>query len=77
MCDKKKKSTALLFSSLIMGICEAFGVKFEESDEKVKNEGAIIVRTVERIAGESTTVVTSECLVTAKPEQTTWIENIL
>ena len=35
------------------------------------------MKTIERIAGESTTVVTSECLVTAKPEQTTWIENIL
>ena len=35
---KKQKTTALLFSSLIIGICKASGLKFEVSDKRVKND---------------------------------------
>lgn len=37
---KKQQSTALLFPSLIIGICEASGVKFVASDERIKSKGA-------------------------------------
>ena len=53
---KKQKSVALQSPSLITGICEASGVQFEDSDEQIKNEGAITVRTIERIAEESTAI---------------------
>ena len=35
---KKQKFVALLFLSLIRGICEASGVQFKDSDERIKNE---------------------------------------
>ena len=35
----KQKYATLLFPSLITGICEASRVKFEASDERVKNNG--------------------------------------
>ena len=35
---KKQKYVALLFLSLITGICEVSGVQFEESIERMKNE---------------------------------------
>lgn len=52
---KKQKFTALFFSSLIIGICEASGARFEAKNKRVKNKGAITARTVERIAVEFTT----------------------
>lgn len=55
---KKQKTIALLFPSLITGIYEAFRVKFEAKDERVKNDGAIIARTVERLAVETTAATT-------------------
>ena len=58
---KKQKFVALLFPSLITGICEVSGVQFEESDGRIKNEGVITVRTVERIAGESAAITSVEC----------------
>ena len=66
---KKQKSTALLFPSLITGICEAFKVKFEASNERVKNKKFIIAKTVEMIDVESITAVTLE--------QATRIEQIM
>ena len=35
---KKQKFDALLFPSLITGICEVSGMQFEDSDERIKNE---------------------------------------
>lgn len=60
MCDKKQKSTALVFLSLITGIREASEVKFKISDERVMNKGTITARTIERIARETTTTITLE-----------------
>ena len=34
---KKQKSAALLFHSLITGICKASGVHFKDSNERIKN----------------------------------------
>lgn len=74
---KKQKSIALIFPSLIMGICEALGVQFKDNDERIKNEKAITLRTVKRIARESTTAATLECPTTARTTQATGIENML
>ena len=74
---REQKSAAFLFLSLIIGICEAFGVKFEASDERVKNKGAITARTVERIVVESTTVATIVHPTIAKGEQATGFETMM
>ena len=60
-----------------MGIYEASRVQFEDSDERIKNERAITMRTIERIAGESTAAATLEHPNTSRVEQATGIENIL
>lgn len=60
-----------------MGICEASGVQFEDSDEGIKNERAITVRIIERVVGKSTVATTPERPTTARVEQATGIENIL
>ena len=44
--------------SLITGIYEASGVKFEVKDERVNNDGDITTRTVERIVVETTAAAT-------------------
>lgn len=78
MCaTKKQKSTALLFSSLSTGICEVSRVKFEASDERVKNEETIIAWIVEMIVVESTTAATPKQSAATKRGQATWIEKIL
>lgn len=46
---KKQKPAALLFPSLITGICKVFGVKIIVSDKRIKNEGALTAKTVKRI----------------------------
>lgn len=74
---KKQKYTALLFPSLITSIYEASKMKFKGSDERVKNEGVIIARIIERIAVESTIAATLEHPATAKVEQATEIETML
>lgn len=74
---RKQKSVVFLFPSLIIGICKAFGVKFEASDERVKNEGAIIARTVERIVVESTAVATTVHPTVAKGEQATGFKTMM
>ena len=58
----------MVFLFLIRGICEALRVKFEAGDERVKNEGAIIAQTIERIDGETTAAVTPEHLNAATLE---------
>lgn len=63
---KKQKSIALLFFSLITGICEVSRVKFEASDERVKNKGTITARIVEKIAMESTAAATPKHLLQLK-----------
>lgn len=73
---KKQKYVALLFTSLIMGICEVSGVQFKDSDERIKNEGAIIVRTIERIAGASAAAATPKHPATSRTEYTIRIENM-
>lgn len=55
--------------SLITGICEAFGVKFEAKYERVKNKGAITARTIDRIAVESAAAATPEHPTTATSDQ--------
>ena len=77
MCNKEEKSTALLFPSLITGIYKGSRVKFEASDERVKNKGAITARTVERIVVESTAAATLKHHVAVKAEQATRIETML
>lgn len=57
---KKQKTAALFFPSLITSICEAFGERIEEKFKRVKNEGAIIARIVERISVESVAAATPE-----------------
>lgn len=52
-------------------------MKFEASDEKVKNEGAITARIVERIAVKSIAAATSEHPAAAKAEQATGFETML
>lgn len=74
---KKQKSVALLFPLLITGICEASGVKFVESDEWVKNEGALITRTVERIARDSVATITPEHPLVIKSVKATGFRKIL
>lgn len=77
MCNEEKKYVTLLFRSLITRISEALGVQFEGNDERIKNEGAITVRAVERIAGESTIAATPERPAITRIEQTIEIENML
>lgn len=67
---KKQKSTALLFSSLIIGICEASGLKFEVSYERVKNDS----QDSQKDCLESIAAATLEYPTVAKAEQATWIE---
>lgn len=74
---KKQKTIALLFPSLITGIYEAFRVKFEAKDERVKNDGAIIARTVERLVVETTAATTWNHPAAGPAEQATGIEHIL
>lgn len=52
-------------------------VKFEASDEKAKNEGAITVRTVKRIDVEMTVAATLEHLTVTKIGQAARIEKML
>lgn len=52
-------------------------VKFEVSDERAKNEGAIIVRTVKMIAVEMTAAATPEHLTATKAGQAARIEKML
>ena len=49
---KNHKAAALLFPSLITSICVVSGVRLDAKDEHVKNDGALIARTIERIDGE-------------------------
>lgn len=48
---------------MITGIYEAFGVKFEVKDKRVKNDGAITTRTIERIVVETTAAATQSTLL--------------
>ena len=52
-------------------------MKFKASDERVKNEGVIIDRTVKRIVVESTTAATLEHPTAAKTKQATGNEKML
>lgn len=52
-------------------------VKFEVSDERAKNEGAITVRTVKMIAVEMTAAATPEHLTVTKAGQAARIEKML
>lgn len=74
---KKQKSTALLFPSLTTRICKASSVKFIESDKRVKNEEALVVRTMERIIVELIFAATPEHLTTTKSLKATKFEKIL
>ena len=49
---KNHKAAALLFPSLITSIYVVSGVRFNAKDEHVKNDGALIACTIERIVGE-------------------------
>ena len=49
---KNHKAVALLFPSLITSICVVSGVRLDAKDEHIKNNGALTVGTIERIAGE-------------------------
>ena len=49
---KNHKAVVLLFPSLITSICVVSGVRLDAKDEHVKNDGALTVCTIERIAGE-------------------------
>lgn len=60
---KKQKCTTLLFPSLITGICETSGVKFEASDERVKNEGVITTKTIKIITMESTAAASQNTML--------------
>lgn len=82
---RKQKSVALVFPSLITGICEASWVKFEAGDERVKNVGAITTQTMERIVGETTaaatpqhpTAATLQRLAPVKIEQAPGLEDMV
>ena len=50
---KKHKTTILLFASLITSICVVSRVHLDAQDDRVKNNGALTARTIERITGES------------------------
>lgn len=52
-------------------------MQFEDSDEQIKNEGVITVRTMERIAGESTTIASLGHPAITRKKKATRIENIL
>ena len=49
---KKHKIDVLLFHSLATSICLVSGVSITAEDERIKNEGALTTRTIERIVGE-------------------------
>ena len=51
-------------------------MKFKAGDERVKNEGAIIARTVEKIAGETTAAATPERPTPVKAEQAPGLEEM-
>lgn len=67
----------MLFPSLITCICEASGVKFVTSDKRIKNEWALTVMIVGRIAGEYVTAATPEHLIVTKLGQVIGIGNML
>lgn len=67
----------MLFPSLITCIYEASGVKFVSSDKRIKNEGALTVRTVGRIAGEYVAATTPEHLIVTKLGQVIGIGKML
>ena len=50
---KNHRTTTLLFPSLIISICVVFDVLLDAKNKHVKNDGAFIARTIERIASES------------------------
>ena len=60
---KNHKVAALLFLSLT-SICVVLGVRLDANDEHVKNDGALTVRTIERIASEIARVTTEPTAVT-------------
>ena len=74
---KKQKFVALLFLSLITGVCEALRVKFITNDERIKNERALTARTIEKIVGESTATATLVHPTATKLGQATWIGKML
>lgn len=65
---KKQKSAALLFHSLIMGICKVSRVQFEDSDERINNEKVTTMRKVKRIAEEPIAAATPKHHTTARVE---------
>ena len=77
MCRKEAKVVALLFLSFITGVCEALGVKFIANGERIKNEGVLTARIIEKIVGESTAAATLVHPTATKLRQATWIGKIL
>lgn len=74
---KKQKMAALLFPSLITSIYVVSEVTISAKEEKIKNKGALIARTVERIAGEIVAAVPLEPVVVARAKKVTGIERRL
>lgn len=74
---KKQKYVVFLFPLLITGIFMGFKVKFEASDERIKNEGAITFKTFERTTVESTVAATPNHPIVTKAEQASGIEQML
>lgn len=67
----------MLFSSFIVDICKFSKVKIIINDERVKNEGSLTVRTIERIAGEYVAAAISEYPTTFTPRKASKIKNML
>ena len=54
----------MLFLSLITSICVVSSIRLDANDEHVKNDGALVARTIERIASESAGATTEPVVVT-------------
>ena len=61
---KQHKNAALFFPSLITGICIVSRVRVTSQDELMRNAGALIAQTIERITGDTTAAPTDPVLVT-------------
>lgn len=62
---KQHKNTALLFLSLIKGICIVSGVRVTGKDELIRNTWALNARAIERIASETAAAPTEPVGVTS------------
>ena len=66
----------MLFLSLVTSICVVSGVRLDARNEHVKNDGAFMACTIERVAGENAGT-TTEPTVVIRARRAIWLEQTI